>query len=252
MLLVDIGNTNLKWILHADLEGGHAAHCHAWDATTLPALLNAQWSRLPLPQRVVMASVAGPADNRLIADWVTAQWGSSPTWVTTTAAARGVTNGYDDPAQLGVDRWAALVAAHHLFSGCKCVVDVGTALTCDVLTGDGRHLGGMISPGLTLMHTSLATATDGVDPTIDDRGIADTGLGTTTGAGVHIGTLAALVGVIEHAQRYATSVCGLPVTVILCGGDAGRVLPGLDPGTVQHEPELVLKGLALLAENGVD
>ena len=80
-------------------------------------------------------------------------------WIGATAAAAGVTNGYRNPAQLGADRWVAIIGAHSTWAVDCCVVDVGTAMTIDIVTAAGRHEGGLIVPGPTLMIDSLHAQT---------------------------------------------------------------------------------------------
>ncbi len=72
----------------------------------------------------------------------------------------GVHNSYANAGQLGSDRWAALVAAWHLVRGKCMVVNCGTAITIDTLSGQGRFLGGLILPGMELMQRNLVAATN--------------------------------------------------------------------------------------------
>src|SRR5436190_10115346 len=88
--------------------------------------------------------------------------GLALTVVRSQAEQLGVANGYRDPAQLGSDRWAALIAANRVGPGHKLVVNAGTALTIDALTAEGRFLGGVIVPGPALMRHSLDRGTAGL------------------------------------------------------------------------------------------
>ena len=74
-----------------------------------------------------------------------------------------VRNGYEDIAQLGVDRWAAIVGAYTHFGSAVCIVDAGTAVTVDLVRDGGRHLGGLIVPGLQLMRSSLEQDTEDIE-----------------------------------------------------------------------------------------
>ena len=62
-------------------------------------------------------------------------------------AGHGVSNSYPEPEALGSDRWLALIAARQLFNGPLAVIDCGTAVTVDALSGEGKFLGGVISAG---------------------------------------------------------------------------------------------------------
>ena len=90
-----------------------------------------------------------------------------PRWVVSSAHAGGVTNGYEHPNRLGVDRWVALIGARHrvLARGAPrpaLVVMVGTAVTVDALDETGRFLGGLILPGFGLMLRALEMGTAGL------------------------------------------------------------------------------------------
>lgn len=84
-----------------------------------------------------------------------ARWKTQPEWIHAVAYQCGVRNYYADPAQLGSDRWAALIGAWESErQGCL-VVDAGTAMTVDALTDTGEFLGGIITPGIDLMQQIL-------------------------------------------------------------------------------------------------
>lgn len=156
----------------------------------------------------------------------------------------GVVNGYRDAQQLGTDRWAALIAAHHGADGHKLVVNVGTALTIDALAGDGRFLGGLIVPGPALMRRSL------------DRGTA--GLRLTEGAfhelpestpdAITTGAIQACIGAIERTGRSMAARGCPPARIILSGGAAGELAGALPYPSTLHE-NLVLDGLLIIARN---
>ena len=153
-LLIDVGNTRIKW---ARLEQGalqpQSASPHAdWTAQTFvdhlgPACADAQ--------RVLVSNVAGPRMAQVIRAGLAQARHVAPEFVTSTATAGGVRNAYSQPAQLGVDRWLAIIGAHALERGAVCVVSVGTAMTIDGVDANGQHLGGVIVPGPDLMMASL-------------------------------------------------------------------------------------------------
>ena len=155
----------------------------------------------------------------------------------------GVSNAYTSPERLGADRWATLVAAHHLYPGPSCVVDCGTAVTIDAVAGTGEHLGGLILPGLTMMRQALVENTQGI-------GRVATGdvslLARNTDDGVTAGTLYALVAALDRIVADVAAELDGEVALLLTGGDAGMLLPLLQDSW-QHEPDLVLQGLAVIA-----
>jgi biotin-[acetyl-CoA-carboxylase] ligase BirA-like protein len=126
LLCLDAGNTRLKFGL---FDGGRVALQDALDYAAFDGLP----ARLPAkPTRIVACNVAGePVRQRIEALAGTAR--ASPGLAKSSAAACGVSNGYDTPQQLGADRWAALIGARALHGGACVVVVAGTATTIDAL-----------------------------------------------------------------------------------------------------------------------
>lgn len=245
MLLVDIGNTRVKWSLWG--QGRHESmgdFTHAVDG--LARQLDHAWSDLGTPERVVVANVAGPAFENAIQAWVLTHWSLSVTFEKAQARALGVTNAYADAASLGVDRWMTLIAVRHSMRGAACVVDCGSAITVDVLSDDGMHCGGWIAPGLEMMRRVLMKNTQGIG-NFAPQADASVDLARATGDGVRAGTLLAAGGFVERGLRAAQRRCGPNVAGVLTGGDAPVLLALLD-APFRYEPHLVLSGLAIVAE----
>ena len=239
VLAIDAGNTRIKWGLHADAT---------WDL--LPAIATAEAGELreraralPTPFRIVASNVAGAAVREVL-EQVARDRAAGLTIIGSRAAQLGVSNGYDHPGQLGTDRWAALVAAHHSEPGHKIVVNAGTALTIDALQADGRFRGGLIVPGPAMMRRSL------------DRGTA--GLRLTEGAyaafprstpdAITTGALQAAIGAITRMGEAMSSDGAAPGCIVLSGGAAPELVPHL-PLPVRIRENLVLDGLYLIARD---
>lgn len=236
-LLIDAGNTRLKWALAAIgsapgdwLAQGAVAH----DA--LPQLVP-QWQALE-PSAALVSNVAGAACAAQIAGALAAA-GVRPEsieWFRSVPARAGVSNGYREPAQLGCDRFAAQIGARHRFPGQSLlVVTCGTATTIDRLDAAGRFLGGMILPGLATMASSLAQRAAQL-PEIDGPASA-TPFADHTEAAIASGCLQAQLGAIMQARRAAPDA-----RCLLSGGDARHIAPHLPPPFEQVE-QLVLLGL---------
>lgn len=150
---------------------------------------------------------------------------------------------YEDPSSLGVDRWANAVAAAHLFPARPVLaISLGTCITDDLVTADGVHQGGRISPGHHMRARAMATFTARL-PLVDPPSGPPV-LGTTTAdamaAGIHHGIRSELGGLIGELR---SSLPGL--AVVLTGGDAPRYARALESGIFAH-PHLTLLGLDLL------
>lgn len=247
ILLLDIGNTRLKWMQY-DTDRLVRGGCVAHRDSDLDAVLDHSWTALDAPQRVVAASVARAEVRAVLDAWTMNRWRTSVEFVVPTAAQAGVVNGYLRPERLGVDRWTALVAAHHRFQGAACVVDCGSALTIDAIDAEGRHLGGLIVPGLGTMHRSLTTGDIRLDAGTALQGGPTTLLGQDTAQAVGNGIHYCLAAFVDRVCRQIDSRIGAPCRRLLTGGDAERLRPLLE-GDYRIEPDLVLEGLAVLVRS---
>ena len=246
LLVLDAGNSRMKWGLHTD---------HGWAAQgatpngEIGTLALRDWQNIARPARVVGVNVAGEA-VRLRIEAVLARWRVTPVWLTSSAAACGVVNGYARPEQLGADRWAALVAARRrahsgdLFPAPVVVVNAGTAVTIDTLDSDGRFRGGVIVPGLRLMLRALADNTSGLKSapgTYRDFPV-------NTADALYSGAVQAICGAIELARGRIQRE-GTEVKCLLAGGAAAEIAPHLG-GEPEVVDNLVLEGVLALAQDG--
>ena len=236
ILVIDAGNTRIKWGLHdgaAWRAQGRAAHA---DVASLCAAL----ADLPKPTRIVVSHVAAaPLYDALVQ--ALAQFDLPLRRVYARARQCGVENGYADPAQLGADRWAALIAAQHLAGGTQLVVNAGTALTVDALHA-GRFLGGLIVPGYRLLGAALQQAT-ALPNTTDGRFSI---WPDNTRDALETGRLRALAGAVAAQHAQLALHAGTSVGILLSGGDAARLVPHL-PQPLWQVDNLVLEGLRIIA-----
>lgn len=241
-LLVDLGNSRLKWAVQNEAVQGSSVVTHRHQA--VPALLDQIWSDLAPPQRVVIASVAEPERKAQLAQWLRQHWSLAAEFIVSPARGNGLTNSYQEPARLGCDRWAAMVAAYHAAHAAVCVVDCGSAVTLDVVDAAGQHQGGLILPGVHTMHAALTahTALAPADITQSPTNI----LGTSTQEAIACGITHAISALVQQTLVDLARSTGIQATCYLTGGDAGIIAPLL---AVPHvlAPDLVLQGLAIIA-----
>lgn len=244
-LLVDIGNSRFKWAVldrWGLREPGQATH---GGRAAVPRDAAGHWQALPPPERVLGCAVARAGLVDAFASWCRAHWHLEPHWLHSQAVAYGVVNGYPNPAQLGADRWAALIAVRARGASTACVVDCGTAITIDLLTPGGHHAGGVIAPGLSMMRSALARGTGGVGEATDP-GASPSLLADNTRDAVLAGTFHAVTGLINGVVARIEAERGPAVECVITGGDTARLLPHLI-ARYRHEPLLVLHGLAVVA-----
>lgn len=198
--------------------------------------------------RIVVASVAGDQVNRALTEAARQSSAPTPEFVTSERKAAGITTDYIDPWRLGVDRFVAAIGAFHLGSGHPvCVVNVGTAMTIDLVDGAGRHRGGAIIPGPTLMVSSLLANTNGIRVRAHGGPDGATGMfAKTTRNAIGEGARYAAAGAVDRAIEEARLLVGNRPLVLLTGGGSADIKP-LIRSTCVSLPDLVLHGLAVWA-----
>jgi type III pantothenate kinase len=244
MLLIDVGNTRIKWAIHdAGRLGPQLAEAHAgWSVSDVHRHMTGQAG---VPERLVVSNVGGPRVAALLTE-AAQTWGIRPIFVQAGAEAAGVRNAYAEPAKLGVDRWLALIASHAMVAGAACVASIGTAMTIDGIDAHGQHLGGLITPGPQMMVKSLLHGTSDIAARSGTPQSSATVLANDTATAVHNGARHALAALIVRAADWVRLQVDQPPAVILTGGASPQVADLL-PWGCQCVPDLVLRGLALIA-----
>jgi type III pantothenate kinase len=239
VLLLDAGNTRLKWGLH---DGARWLAQDTLEYARIAELPRAVAAR-GTPAHALGANVAGERVAAAVGAALAAL--RIPlTWNTSGHEQCGVRNSYGDPAQLGADRWAAAIGAHTLFGAAAVVVNAGTAITVDALTADGVFLGGLILPGLTLMRDALAEGTAQL-PRADGTFAF---FPASTADAIASGALNAACGAIERMADYLEASGGVAPVLLLSGGDAAQLAPHLAAET-RLVDNLVLEGLRAVAQH---
>jgi type III pantothenate kinase len=244
-LLIDVGNTRIKWALASGgrLGGAHAAVHAQWRASDYRRRLLAT-SGL---ERMLVSSVAGAMVARRLAAAARSA-GIAVEFVKVPRQGGGITVGYLEPWRLGVDRFVGAVGAHELFCGVPLlVVGVGTALTIDLIDVRGRHRGGAIIPAPALMVDTLLTRTHGIGRRARGGPAGGGALfGRSTRVAIRQGALYAAAAAVDRAVAEAGHLIARAPLVVLTGGGAAGVRALL---TSRHVavPDLVLRGLAVLA-----
>jgi type III pantothenate kinase len=240
MLLIDCGNTRLKWrhinALHTQM--GVVDYHH--EALAMAAF----WSYLTKDETIWIASVANSSLLEQLQAIARQKQLPEIRLARSETMQMGLINGYREPNKLGVDRWLAMVAAWNECRTACMVIDAGSALTVDWIDADGKHAGGHIVPGLNLQQRTLLQQTARVKfmPQILDS-VAP---GRETQAAVCNGSLAMAVGYLRFLLNEVGQKSPIPPVFFLTGGDADVLSPWLH--TPMHlRPHLVLDGLTLYA-----
>ena len=254
-LLLDAGNSALKWVLMT-IEGqvgpAHGTRRNA-PPEELATALASEWRGHAgvAVQAAYGCAVAAPELIRAIEQAVLQAFSLPVLWLETQSRYEhgGVVlrNGYRDCTQLGVDRWNSLIAARAAHPDRSLVVvTAGTATTVDGVTIDGSFVGGVIAPGVRLMYEALAKGTARL-PVSRGRMVA---YPDNTDDAIASGVLGSQLGLIERFARNFRVQHGNPL-VVLTGGHAAQLAPHVGVGTslpsVVREENLVLRGVHLRA-----
>ncbi len=236
ILLLDAGNSRIKWALAEDGMWLRQGVLDNDRAETLRVI----FAQLPLPRRILASNVAGgEMEQRL--HTACAAWPCPIEFIAAQAEQCGVRNTYERPAQLGSDRWAALIAAWHQERASCLVVNCGTATTLDALSAEGEFIGGLILPGVDMMRRSLAAGAAPLGVTGGDwrefpRNTVDA---------VFSGAIQATVGAIR--LQFAALAMRGEARCLLSGGAADSVQPHLMLPLLRVE-DLVLRGLQIISQ----
>ena len=212
-MLIDIGNTRAKYCIIN--EGERGAQQSIVNENLCDDFLNANFATA---EKLVVASVSHYSLTDKINVWCQKQQ-IIYQHVVSERKKNGVVNAYQVAAQLGVDRWLALIGAAVLFPQKNVlIIDTGTATTIDLLAANSQHQGGWIFAGVKTLTTSVLANTAQVNSNRQEA--ASLVFGDNTSANVHNGAWAATVGAVNLALCQAKTKGIIVDEVIITGGNA--------------------------------
>lgn len=230
ILEVDMGNSRSKW----RLLGGPVFPEVQASNDLLETWVASGLAQLPI-DRVRVSSVVGAEQTLAVVEWCRCHLHVEVELAKVRSNCGGFHQGYEQPEQLGVDRWLACLAAWYQTQGACAVMSFGTAITLDCIDASGYHRGGFIVPGIKLLQGVLADRTSGIrlDNIIQ---LSEPLPGHSTQSCVEAGLAAMLSGLLKLVDTQSP--------LYICGGDRDRVT-ALLPATTVVCDTLVLDGLAL-------
>ena len=267
-LLIDVGNTRLKL---ATLAGDNMTFVSAiaidveqiWQAELQAAIAAIDGN----PTTCIAASVANPSVERAIETAIETaiepaiktphgeNWPTPVVWASSQISAAGVTNAYPDPTQLGTARWVAMIGLTRHFAKPHppiVLASFGTATTIDTLSPDNEFKGGLILPGVSLMHQALANGTARLPNATGDVAAFP----TNTASAITSGIVASQAGAVIRQVKAVRQAYGQEPVVCAAGGAWPAVQAELSnllaPRNILELPHIVLDGLAVLANANKD
>ena len=251
ILLIDIGNSRLKWAIAASNGDLHAEFIAQGASTNDSPDQLAQFDQISNNQTIkkIICSSVISEDQTLALKKYLKEIMPQASWfqINGLSALDHLGSQYDQAEQLGADRRSMALGAHHMFSGKNIlVISAGTATTIDLITPT-HHMGGWIIPGMALMTNALNLNTAQLPKVATDQKRSSVAIGTNTNDAIHHGIMASHLGAISIAQEYAKNQKIELDLMIVTGGDA-KILVALlkecsSSVPMHHEEQLVLKGL---------
>lgn len=240
-LFVDIGNSKIKFVQFDDENFGTVSSVK-YDKSSVKNTISGPMSSLSSPVKVICINVAGERVSQQFTDLCREFWGLAPEYIVVSKSVSGVTNGYKDINQLGVDRWMAIVAAWNLVQDNVMVVDFGSALTIDLVNNQGIHQGGYLIPGDYLMTKSLLDNTEITPENGSDK--FEFHPGTSTHECIINGTGRAIIGLIMDIYQSINASQQTHFQCVITGGGAVKILDHL-PIPFDYQPMLVFNGMMI-------
>jgi len=237
-LLIDIGNSRIKWIFSNNLEDG-CISASEYRTSNIRAVLEDKFSNIGVIENIYVSNVAGCEIELNVFQWFVDTLGIEPQFARSTRSISGLVNRYVNPNLLGVDRMLAMLGAKK--SEFPFVVaDCGTAVTIDCVTQHGEFIGGIIVPGVMAMKSVLEAQTNQLNNVeVDD---VVTPFQKETASAIHSGCVLAIAKTIENSVAEFRSLSHSNVDCFVTGGDGAYIKDYLNID-VKFQDDLVLRGL---------
>ena len=230
-LFIDTGNSRIKWRLQS---GEYFCQIEHGQFADLSKYLEKYRDKLKDLKSVYISNVSTDGQSDSLKRLFKKKFNIMPSFARVTRKAAGVTCGYTNVDDLGIDRWLAMIGATKKYGGNLLVVDAGTAITLDIINGELMHLGGFILPGLRVSSKILVRNTSRISDFYFDDQINIPG--NDTQSCVTGGALFSVISVIKNLiSSYALSL-------VITGGDKQIIINQISEDCLIEE-NLVLDGL---------
>ncbi len=247
LLTMDIGNTNIKigvWdgdTLKISWRVSTAASRTADEyGMVIYDLLRQQGLKFADIEAAVMSSVA-PALNYTIEHMCKFYLGKKPLTITSHTKT-GIKVEYDNPRELGTDRIVGAAAAYQLYGGPVIVIDFGSATTFNLVTADGRYIGGAIAPGIKTATESLVTTAAKL-PRIELEKPKNI-VGTSTKSCMQSGIIYGYTGLVKYMVDKFKQLDEMKGAKVVATGGLSELVENTEPELIDViDRALALKGL---------
>ncbi|EWC62130.1 Pantothenate kinase type III, CoaX-like protein [Actinokineospora spheciospongiae] len=253
LLTIDVGNTNIAFGLHnaddllRDWRMRTDARITADElALTMRGLLGEHAERVT----GVAALSTVPAVLREVRAMLGRHYRSLPRVIVEPGVRTGVPLLVDNPKEVGSDRIANTLAAHHYFGTACVVIDFGTSTNIDVISAKGQFLGGAFTPGIEISVDALASRAAALRKVemVRPRSVIGKNTVECLQSGIMYGYAGQIDGLVARITRELRDTGHTDdIAVIATGGLAPIVIDETTTIT-HHRPDLTLQGLRLIYE----
>ena len=240
LLILDIGNTNIKYALYENDECQHIGVLDSEEDSDFEEIKNIH----PITH-IFYSDVRRRFSNRISTIFPTVK----KTSLTTDLLKFPFKNNYTTPETLGSDRMALMAAACFKYPKQAClVIDMGSCITYDFIDADAVYYGGSISPGIRMRYKALHKHTARL-PELPPRQ-PESILGQSTEASIHAGVYYGIIAELEYQiDTYVEKHSNLKI--ILTGGDHIRLSKSIKK-PIFAEPNFLLEGMQALLQYNTD
>ncbi|MBV5328602.1 MAG: type III pantothenate kinase [Chlorobium sp.] len=156
---------------------------------------------------------------------------------------------YDIPESFGADRLALCALSRYRYPDRAVIaLDIGTALTFDVLGSNGDYLGGLIMPGLEMRSRALHERTAQLPLVGIERSATLIGRSTKECImnGIFWGCVSEIEGLISKIERHVQETYGEERPVVIATGGSAPLIAGLLDSLTLHDEYAVIRGAGYL------
>ena len=256
IIAIDIGNTNIDIGLFIEDRQEFIESISGDSQSSLKQTLVSAWNKIPFAK----SAREKTRDGVIVVSSVKKQWTTlvrkiareelgEKIYVIGKDIPLPIETAVAEPAKVGTDRLSNAAAAYVVVEDFVVVADFGSAVTIDLVDGNGVFLGGVICPGFDMSAEALKSGTSQLPKVSVEK--PKVPYGSNTDEAINCGLYYSAIGLLrEITTRYAEQIGQWP-QVVLTGTSAKMIKDDCD-FVDNYVPNLVIKGIVLAYRRYID